>query len=73
MGNVIQFVGKYRVLFNLPADKVIKMRKTAKDDFDIEISNGYGIAYVNAAGKNNAETRIKKVFPNAEIVETNPL
>ena len=75
MNNVIDFPSNcgFKVLFNLPKDKVIAMRKTAEDDFDIEISDGHGIAYVRATGKVNAAGRIKKVFPNAEIVETNPL
>jgi hypothetical protein len=73
MDNVIQFCADYRVLFNLPEEKVVKLRKTAADDFDIEITDGHGIAYVKAAGKINAASRIKKVFPSAEIVEAIPL
>ena len=72
MNNVIDFPSDcgFKVLFNLPKDKVIAMRKSAEDDFDIEISDGHGIAYVRATGKVNAAGRIKKVFPSAEIVET---
>ena len=39
MTNIIDFptnVG-YKVLFNLPAGKVLTMRKGPEDDFDIEI------------------------------------
>ena len=75
MSNVINFPTDcgYKVLFNLPNDKVIAMRKSAEDDFDIEISDGHGIAYVRATGKITAASKIKKVFPSAEIVETTPI
>jgi len=49
------------------------MCKSSEDDFDIEISDGHGIAYVRATGKTTAAGRIKKVFPSAEIVETTPI
>lgn len=75
MTNVVNFPSDcgFKVLFNLPKDKVIAIRKTAEDDFDIEISDGHGIAYVRATGKVNAASRIQKVFPSAEIVETTPV
>lgn len=71
MSNVIEFpndVG-YKVLFSLPEGKVLKMNKTANDDFAIEIKETHGTAWVRASGKNTAANRVKGVFPDSEIVE----
>ena len=75
MNNIIDFPSdiSFKVSFNLPSDKVIEIHKTAQDDFDLEILYGHGIAYVKATGKLNAASRIKKVFPSAEILEATPI
>lgn len=75
MSNVINFSTNisYKVLFNLPDDKVIEVHKTAQDNFDLEISQGKGVAYIRASGKTNAANRIQKVFPSAEIIEATPI
>ena len=75
MSNVINFSTNisYKVLFNLPDDKVIQIHKTAQDNFDLEISEGNGVAYINANGKRVAESRLQRVFPSAEIIETTVL
>ena len=57
----------------MPDDKVIQIHKTAQDNFDLEISEGKGVAYIRASGKTNAADRIQKVFPGAEIVEATPV
>lgn len=71
MTNIIDFptnVG-YKVLFNLPAGKVLTMRKGPEDDFDIEIKENHGTAWIKATGKDNAKSRLLKVFPGSEIIE----
>ena len=76
MSNVVEFPTnlKYRVLFNLPTGKVLKINKGAEDDFDVTISNGHGEAVnVPATGKKNAGGRIQKCFPAGEIVEGNQM
>jgi hypothetical protein len=73
MSNIITFGIEYRVLFNLPEEKVVKLRKGPEDDFDLEISGQHGTAWVKATGKINAASRVKKVFPSAEIVEAKPV
>lgn len=72
MSNVIPFGTRYRVLFNLPEEKVVKIHKGPQDDFDLEISGQHGTAWVTATGKLNAANRVKKVFPSAQIVEAKP-
>jgi hypothetical protein len=75
MNNVINFSTNisYKVLFNLPDDKVIEVHKTAQDNFDLEISQGKGVAYIRASGKKSAANKIQKVFPSAEIIEATPI
>lgn len=75
MTNVIDFNRKidYKVIFNLPTDKVIKVHKTAKDNFDIELANGHGVAYISTNGKQTAQQRVQNVFPDCEIIETTEL
>jgi len=75
MSNVINFPTDcgYKVLFNLPKGKVLKMNKTIHDDFDIEIKESHGTAWVKASGKISAANRVKNVFPDSEIIEVNPL
>ena len=76
MSNVVEFPTnlKYRVLFNLPTGKVLKINKGAEDDYDVTISNGHGEAVnVPATGKKNAGGRIQKCFPACEIVEVNQM
>ena len=76
MSNVVEFPTnlKYRVLFNLPTGKVLKINKGAEDDYDVTISNGQGEAdNVPATGKKNAGGRIQKCFPACEIVEVNQM
>lgn len=72
MTNVIEFDRKtdFKVLFTLPTGKVLQLNKTAEDDFDIEINGGNGVAYISANGKHVAESRLQRVFPSAEIIET---
>ena len=71
MGTVIDFPTNinYKVLFNLPKDKVLRINKGPNDDFDVSISGGYGEAVVPASGKTGASNKIQKVFPTCEIVE----
>ena len=71
MTNVINFPTdiEYKVLFNLPTGKVLKMHKGPEDNFEIQIDNGHGIAWLQATGKMNAKDRVQKVFPNSEILE----
>jgi hypothetical protein len=75
MTNVIEFnrALDFKVLFNLPNNKVVKIHKTAEDNFDIELKDGYGTAYISANAKSAAEQRIQRVFPGAEIIETTVL
>ncbi len=71
MNNVIEFPTniKYKVLFNLPTGKVLKINKSPEDDFDVTISGGHGEALVPATGKESAGGVIQKCFPTCEIVE----
>ncbi len=71
MSNVVDFPSevKYKVLFNLPKSKVIKINKAPEDDFDVQLEGRHGYAEVLALGKEKASGRIKKVFPTCEIVE----
>ena len=55
--------------FNLHTGKVLKMHKGPEDNFEIQIDNGHGIAWLQATGKMNAKDRVQKVFPNSEILE----
>ena len=75
MCNIVEFptILKYKVLFNLPTGKVLKINKGAEDDFDVTISGGHGEAVVPATGKKNASGRIQKCFPACEIVEVQKL
>ena len=73
MSNIIQFRCEFRVLFNLPDEKVVHIRKSCHDDVEVNIADGHGIAIVKSAGKLNAVTKVKQVFPSAEIIETSPL
>ena len=45
------------------------MRKGPEDDFDIEIKENHGTAWIKATGKDNAKSRLLKVFPGSEIIE----
>ena len=71
MNNIIDFPKdvKYKVLFNLPRGKVIKISKGAEDDFDVTINGRHGEAVVPARGKESAGGVIQKCFPSSEIVE----
>lgn len=75
MTNVIEFnrALDFKVMFNLPQNKVINVHKTAEDNFDIELKDGHGTAYVSANAKSAAEQRVQRVFPGAEIIETTVL
>jgi len=75
MNNVIDFPKNidYKVLFNLPTGKVLKINKGPDDDFDVSISGGHGEAVVPASGKTGASNKIQKVFPTCEIVEVHRL
>tara|TARA_B100001094_G_scaffold38113_1_gene32431 strand:+ start:277 stop:504 length:228 start_codon:yes stop_codon:yes gene_type:complete len=75
MGTVIDFPTNinYKVLFNLPKGKVLKINKGPDDDFDVSISGGHGEAVVPASGKTGASNKIQKVFPTCEIVEVHRL
>ena len=71
MSNVVAFPQEvdWKVLFNLPPDKVIQIRKTPKDNFDVEIDGLHGSAVLKALGRASAVGRIKSIFPTCEIVE----
>lgn len=75
MTNIIEFPTdiSYKVLFTMPSGKVLKMNKTAQDNFEIEIKNNHGTAWVRANGKTRAAERVQSVFPDSEILEVNPL
>jgi len=75
MTNVIEFnrALDFKVMFNLPQNKVVNVHKTAEDNFDIELKDGHGTAYVSANAKSAAEQRVQRVFPGAEIIETTVL
>tara|TARA_Y100000389_G_C17195288_1_gene380890 strand:+ start:265 stop:495 length:231 start_codon:yes stop_codon:yes gene_type:complete len=75
MSNILDFPTglKYKVLFNLPTGKVLKINKGPDDDFDVTISGGHGEAVVPASGKTGATNKIQKVFPTCEIVEVEPI
>ena len=75
MNNVVEFPTnlKYKVLFNLPTGKVLKINKGPEDDFDVTISGGHGEAVVPATGKKSASGKIQKCFPACEIVEVQKL
>ena len=75
MGTIIDFPTNinYKVLFNLPKGKVLKINKGPDDDFDVSISGGHGEAVVPASGKTGASNKIQKVFPTCEIVEVHRL
>ena len=72
MTYIIDFKQKhnYKVMFNLPVGKVVKINKQPEDNFDIEIHSGHGIAYLQQQGKTRAAERVQRVFPTAEIIET---
>jgi len=74
MSNIIDFPTNisYKVLFTMPSGKVLKMHKSSEDDFEIEIKNNQGVAWVRANGKVNAAARVQKVFPDSKIIEVNP-
>ena len=50
MSNVVNFPSeiKYKVLFNLPKSKVIKINKEPQDDFDVQLEGRHGYAEVLA-------------------------
>ena len=75
MSNIVEFPTnlKYKVLFNLPTGKVLKINKGPEDDFDVTINGGHGEAVVPATGKKGASGKIQKVFPTCEIVEVQPV
>ena len=75
MGRVIDFYSdvEYKVLFSLPSDKVLPIRKTCEDDFEISITGSYGSAVIQGLGRTGASSRIKKIFPTCEIVEVQKL
>jgi hypothetical protein len=75
MGIVIDFHSdvEYKVLFSLPQDKVLPIRKTCNDDFEILITGSHGSAVIQGLGRTGASGRIKKIFPTCEIVEVQRL
>ncbi len=73
LSNIIQFGCEFRVLFNLPNDKVVHVHKSARNELEVDIKDGHGIAIVKATGKHRAANKVKQVFPSAEIIETKPL
>jgi len=76
MNNVIPFPTKnssWKVLFNLPKGKVLKINKGPHDDFDLEIQGDTGTALIDAKGRSGAAGRIKCVFPKCEIINVTRL
>jgi len=71
MNNVIDFPPgfEFKVLFELPEDKILHMNKTKSDNCKIEIDGQYGTATVSALTNNRAVDALLKVFPAAIIIE----
>ncbi len=71
MSNIIDFPTgfEFKVLFELPEDKILHMNKTKSDNCDIEIDGQYGTATVCALTNNRAIDTLLKVFPAAIIIE----
>lgn len=70
MGQVVDFAMRdYAVLFNLPDQKIIHLRKRSSDDVHIIIDGEHGTANLKATTKRAAEAKLKKIFPDCIVVE----
>jgi hypothetical protein len=72
MSNVINFPSdlKFKVLFELPEDKILRMDKTKAENCKIEIDGQYGTAIVHSINNQRAVKTLLDVFPSAIIIET---
>lgn len=71
MTNIIEFkLRKFEVLFMLPLDKIIKLRKTRYDDITIRMSGNTGTARINATTAGSANKCLAKVLPDSKIIST---
>lgn len=70
MGEVVDFeLRNYNVLFNLPDQKIIHLRKRSNDNVTITIDGDHGTAMLQATTKRAAEARLKRIFPDCIIVD----
>jgi|TARA_B110000503_G_scaffold143084_1_gene242488 hypothetical protein len=72
MGQVIDFPVNFafKVLFELPKNKILRIDKRSSDNCSIAIDGQYGTAEVKAPNKLTAVNLVKRIFPAAKIIET---
>ena len=69
MNNVVEFkLRNFEVLFMLPIDKIVKLRKTRNDSITIQMSGNTGTARVKATTVNSAKQCLTKVLPDSKII-----
>jgi len=74
MSNIVTFSPRtFNILFNLPDEKIIHMKKSSKDNVEIHIDGQHGSAQLKATTKHSAEKQLKKIFPKCIIIEVNAI
>lgn len=72
MNNIIDFPTgfNFKILFELPEDKILRMNKTKANNCKIEIDGQYGTATICSLTDSRAVKTLLDVFPSAIIIET---
>lgn len=72
MGQVINFPinFNFKVLFELPEEKILQIDKRSHDACSISIDGQYGTVELSAPNKLKAVDTVKRIFPAAQIIET---
>lgn len=69
MNKVINFPEReFKVQFELPANKIVNIRKKAKDKIKLELSEKGSFAYVQAINLAHAQDIAKRVLPDSIII-----
>ena len=70
MNKVINFPEReFKVQLELPVNKIVNIRKKAKDKIKLELSEKGSFAYVQAINLAHAQDIAKRVLPDSIIVD----
>lgn len=70
MNKVINFPEReFKVQLELPANKIVNIRKKAKDKIKLELSEKGSFAYVQAINLAHARDIAKRVLPDSIIID----
>lgn len=70
MNKVINFPEReFKVQFELPANKIVNIRKKAKDKIKVQVSDDTSVAIVQAINLYHAQDIVKRVLPDSIIID----